>query len=59
MTFLIEVSVPSQKVYLCAKGIDIASFYDISIRFENCPGSVVYFCFSSYEYNVLFKICFE
>jgi len=54
MTFLIEVS-----VYLCAKGIDIASFYDISIRFENCPGSVVYFCFSSYEYNFLFKICFE
>jgi hypothetical protein len=30
-------------MYLCAKVINFASFYDFTVRFWNCSGSVVFF----------------
>jgi len=31
-------------IYLCVRGIEFVSFYDISIGFWNCSASVVFFC---------------
>ena len=33
-------------MYLCVKGIDFGSLYDLDILFWNCSESVVLFCFS-------------
>jgi len=39
-------------MYLCVRGIHFASVYDISIRFENCSDSVVFFvCWLSSYYS--------
>ena len=57
--YVLRVSVPSQEsnegscmyvlevMYLCVKGIDIASFYDFDIGLLNCPDSVFFFILSS------------
>ena len=41
-------------IYLCIRGIDFASFYDLSIRFWNCYYNVIYFShFIRIIYDVL------
>ena len=32
-------------MYLCARGIDVTSFYHFNIRFQNCSDSVLYLVF--------------
>ena len=40
-------------MYLCISGIDFTSFYDISIRYWNCPDGVVFLFISLYLYRLL------
>jgi len=39
-------------MYLCARGIDFASFYDFVIEFWNCSDSVVFLFFFFFYYKV-------
>jgi len=41
-------------MYLCAKGIDVASFSDFSIEFRNCSENVVFSIFILLHIFVLF-----
>jgi hypothetical protein len=54
------VSIKWAVMYLCARSIDLAYFYDFSIGFFNCSDSdIFYWSFHYYDFSIRLWNCFD